>query len=240
MSPNPTEDLGAGVAAALLVAAIVAAARALRRVSIARERAVASFAGGVSLAFVMLELLVELVEGTAQDLRVRAGPQPVHTIATLVLVGACVAFAASLYGERHRHGWRNYAIAAAPQLGYRALVGAALVEELHISLRAFVVFWLAMVLHLGIAEHRLDAAWPRAHRGPSRLAVLAAPLFGAGFWAWAEPTLATFHVLLALVAGATILGIFREEIPSLRETRAFAFFSGVVAFSVIVQARWWM
>jgi hypothetical protein len=224
----------------LLVAGVWGITRTLTRISGTYEPLVASFAGGVSLAFVLLELFVELVDGIAHELHVRAGPEPVHTIATLILVGASVAFAANLYVERHRESWRSYGIALVPQVVYRALVGAALDEELHTSPRAFAVFWTAMVLHLGIAEHHLDMAYPREHRGPWRFTAGASPLIGAALWAWAEPSMGMFHVLLALVTGATILSIFREEIPPARDVRAGAFFGGILVFGALVQARWWL
>jgi hypothetical protein len=223
---------------ALLGAGTLAVARALTRISVDRERLVASFAGGVSLAFVLLELFVELVEGAAHDLSLRAGPEPVHTIATLILVGASVAFAANLYGERHRESWKSYGIAVFPQVLYRALVGAALDEELRTNPRAFVVFWVAMVLHLGVAEHRLDVTYPAEHKGPWRVLGAVAPLVGVAVWARTDPSMATFHVLLAIVAGATILSIFREEIPTAREVRVVAFFTGVAIFGALIQARW--
>lgn len=240
MTGRALADVAAASGTVLLVVGMWGVARALTRISSAHERMVASFAGGVSLAFVLLELFVELVEGAAHDLHVRAGPEPVHTIATTILVGASLAFAANVYGERHPGSWRSYGIALGPQVVYRGLVGAALDEELNASPRAFAVFWIAMVLHLGVAEHRLDIAYGREHRGPWRAAAAASPMIGAALWALAEPSIGTFHVLLALVAGATILSIFREEIPPAREVRAGAFFGGIVLFGALVQARWWL
>jgi uncharacterized membrane protein YfcA len=226
----------------LLGGALAHVARALARVSASRERLAESFAGGVSLAFVLLDLFVELVAGAADESHpvVRAGPEPVHTIAMLILLGAAVTFSADVYGARRAEGWGTYGVVLAPHAVYGALVGASLVEELHENARAFAVFWLAMALHLGVLERHTRARLPREHRGARRALSVAAPAVGAVVWVLAAPPPTVFHLLLALVAGATILEIFREEIPATREVRVGAFLGGVVASGVLVQARWWM
>jgi hypothetical protein len=240
MNPRFQTDVVAASGAVLLVLATLGLARALTRISAVHDRLAASFVGGVSLAFVLLELFVELVRGTEHDLHVRAGPQPMHTIASLILLGASIAFAANLYGERHAESWGSYAIRLAPQIVYRMLVGAALDEELHTSPRAFAVFWVAMALHLGVAEHHLEVGYAREHRGPWRVAAAASPVIGAALWALAEPSSGTYHELLALLAGATMLSIFREEIPSAKEVHVGAFYGGIVLFGALVEARWWL
>ena len=119
---------GAAFAAAsgtlVLVAGVWLVSRALRRASTANERLVASFAGGVSLAFVLLDLFVELFQATAHELHVRAGPEPEHTIAVLILAGAVGAFAANVYAGRSRT--HVYAVAVVPHVIYCGLIGAAL------------------------------------------------------------------------------------------------------------------
>jgi hypothetical protein len=97
-----------------------------------------------------------------------------------------------------------------------------------------------MVLHLGVMEHALDRTYPEKHRGASRLLGAVSPIVGAGIAALAEPSVSVFHEVLAVVAGATILSIFEEEIPSPAEVKLGAFFGGLLAFGALVQARWWL
>jgi hypothetical protein len=59
-------------------------------------------------------------------------------------------------------------------------------------------------------------------------------------WAFGAPEHAWLQVLLALVAGATIPSVFREEIPAARDVRMGALFSGVILFGLLVQMRWWL
>ncbi len=45
---------------------------------------------------------------------------------------------------------------------------------------------------------------------------------------------------LVLATGATLLGIFREEIPAPQYARVPAFLAGVAVFGVVIQLRWRM
>lgn len=236
-----TDLVALGGSAALSVG-LWLVSNALTRMSLARERLVASFAGGVSLAFVLLELFVELAEGASHALHdvVRVGPEPIHTTALLILAGAVATFAAHVHNARHAESWRSYVLALGPQALYGVLVGAALDGEVHESWRSFSVFLLAMVLHLGVTEHRLAAQFPGEHRGPWRAVALGAPLVGALFWIVGAPGHAWLQVLLALVAGATIPSVFREEIPPARDVRIGVLFSGITLFGLLVEVRWWL
>ena len=232
------------IAAALtlpLAVVLLLVARGLRRVSASREQLVASFAGGVSLAFVMVELFVELAEGAVDELHelVRAGPDPIHTVAMLILAGTVLAVVAEAHGSRCTER-RAYRVSVVPVVIYGMLVGAALVEELQESALSFGAFWLAMALHLGVTQHRLEATFQEEHAGVGRVCTAASPAVGAVVWAAVLPPITVFHVLLALVAGSTILSIFRDEIPSARSLNARAFVVGIVLFVALAQARWWL
>jgi hypothetical protein len=230
--------LAAALGTLVLVAGVWSVARALRRASAKNEKLVASFVGGVSLTFVVLDLFVELFQASTHELHVRAGPEPEHTIAMLILAGAAAGLAANVYAGRRRS--HAYAVAVVPFILYATLVGAALEEELHEGVGAFVIFALAMMLHFGVAEHGLDHAFPDEHRGLTRVVTIFAPLIGATASALIEPSLTSAHEIVAVIAGATILSIFREEIPSPADVKLRAFFAGVVAFGALVYARWWL
>lgn len=238
-APNDAIAITAG---ALLAGASALVARALGKLSARRKRIVASFAGGVSIAFVLLELFVELVEGAVEDLHhvFRAGPQPIHTMAVLMLVGTVIAFFASSYAETHKETRVTYRLSIAPRIAYGALVGAALDGQIHESFHAFAVFWIAMSLHLGVTAYHVDEVFPNEHRGLWRGLSIAAPAIGALAWAAGSPPSGMFHFLLALVAGATTLGIWRDEIPDARDVGIVSFFVGLISFSALIQAHWWL
>jgi len=241
MGVSTGRDLLAIAAALLLVFVAMGAARLLGRVPPSRAQGVSSFAGGVSLSFVLLELFVELAEGSSEEIHhiLRAGPEPVHTIALLMLAGAVATFAGHVYVARYAERPHGYLLILAPNAAYSALVGAALVEEGHESFRGFVVFWLAMAVHLGIVHHRFAKEFPQDVRH-ARVVLGAGLLGGAIVWAVIGPPAGIFHLLLAVVAGSTLLGIFREEIPAPQYARVPAFLAGAAVFGAIIQLRWRM
>jgi hypothetical protein len=217
--------------AAVLSGALVAISRALRSASASRRLVVASFAGGVSLAFVTLDLLVELVSGVQLT-----APLAFEPVAVLLLAGIVIAFVTDTYVTRRASG--GYAAALLPRIVYCALIGAMLVEEAHENMRGFPLFWLAMALHLGVTDHWLTRAFGDAHGSRSRWAFAIALLSGAIVWSVAQPAHVVFHALLAVVGGATLLAVFREEIPNAVDARLRAFVSGVVLFGALATLRW--
>lgn len=239
MSPHGTAAQLALASAALLVIAQMAISRALARASTSRRQAVASFAGGVSLAFVTLDLLVELVAGSGSEAdHLHESASTFETIAVLLLAGIVAAFVADTYASRRESGRLGYMVAFAPRVVYGALVGAALVEEARESPRGFALFWLAMAIHLGVTDHWLAHTFEKEHRPRSRWIFAAVLLGGAIVWTMTEPAASVFHALLAVVGGATLLGVFREEIPTALDARLRPFVTGVVLFGGLAALRW--
>ena len=229
-------------AAVLLGAAAFGVSRALVGASARREELVRSAAGGLSVAFVMLDLFVELAQGSAGGLHeiVRAGPEPIHTIAVLLLVGVLGTFVAAAWVERRRGGHGAHLVEAIPHLGYSALVGATLVEEAHEGIAALAVFWIAMAIHLGVVDHGFLERFPGRHRARWTAASSGALVTGALLWTYASPPEGVFPLLLALVAGTTLLLAFRDELPEPKDARIGAVAAGAAAFALLQQLRWWL
>lgn len=230
------------IAALLLGAGIMALAHFLERLSRERAAVVHSLAGGVSLSFVMLDLFVELAEGSrAEQVHAifRGGPEPVHTVASLLLIGTFATFALAAWIER-RSGEAGRAVELVPHVAYGALVGGALVEEAHEGPLPLILFTLAMTLHLGVVEHGLAVRRGDAHALGSRLACAVAIAVGALFWATLEPSTGVFQLVLALVAGATLLQAFRDELPLPRDARLGPMAAGAASFALLQQLRWWL
>ena len=223
--------------------AVFLLARALDRASRSQAAVVQSFAGGFSLAFVLLDLFVDLAEGTTSEQLhtiVRAGPEPIHTTAMLLLVGTLGTFLTAALVS-HRDGpSRRHAAEIIPHFGYSTLIGAALVEEAREGLVAVALFWIAMAAHLAVIDHGFFVRFDRFHGAWSRLGCAAALLVGGIAWELLAPPLAVFHVVLAVVGGSTLLLAFRDEMPSPKTARAGAILAGAATFTLIEQVRWWL
>ncbi|MGZ3456032.1 MAG: hypothetical protein ACXVEF_40880 [Polyangiales bacterium] len=198
-----------------------------------------SFAGGVAIAFVLLQLLVELVAHVSEELHAALplGAEPLHTLVLVVLAGMTAFCIAHAYASRGPESNRTYAALAIPYAIYSMLVGAALVEEIHHGPKAFALYVLAMALHLAVSDQHLGAHFPLEHQGVVRGLVTSAPFLGAVGWVVLAPPAPVFDVTLALVAGATLLNAIREELPAPAYMRSWAFLAGVLIYGALIEVR---
>jgi hypothetical protein len=225
-------------AALALALGVYVLARLLEHASARRANVLHSLAGGVTVAFVMLDLFVELAEGSdAAHAMVRGGPEPVHTTAVLLLVGLIATFVtAAFVAHRGRHG---HMVELAPHLGYSLLVGGALVEEAHEGPLALALFWIAITIHLAVVDHGFSHRFHLEQQRWTTFARAIAIVVGALVWQIASPPAGVFHIVLALVAGGTLLMAFRDEIPAPEEANVGALVAGAAIFTLLQQVRWW-
>lgn len=225
-------------AAVLLAFGVLVFARLLTHVSQRRANIVHSLAGGVTVAFVMLDLFVELAEGSdAAHAIVRGGPEPVHTTAVLLLAGTIATFVTAAF-VAHR-GQHRHMVELAPHLGYSLLVGATLVEEAHEGPIALALFFVAITIHLAVVDHGFGHRFHVEQKRWTTIARAVAIVIGAVVWHVAAPSLGVFHVVLALVAGGTLLMAFRDEIPPPEDANIGALVAGAMLFTLLQQVRWW-
>jgi hypothetical protein len=226
------------LAAVTLALGVYVFARVLDRASSRWANIVRSLAGGVTVSFVMLDLFVELAEGSADAHGiVRGGPEPVHTTAVLLLAGMLATFVTAAF-VAHRGGHRHI-VEITPHLGYSLLVGGALVEEAHEGPFALALFWVVITIHLAVVDHGFGRRFHLEHRRWTTVARALAIVVGALVWHLAAPPVGVFHIVLALVAGGTLLMAFRDEIPAPAEANVGALVAGAAMFTLLQQIRWW-
>jgi hypothetical protein len=197
-----------------------------------------SFAGGASLAYVTLDLLVELTYGGREHVHATLplGPEAEHSLFAVVLAGLTVSYVVdALVGRR----WPRalYAVRVGWGATYNALVGGALVLEAEHGFGSLALYAVAMLLHLTEREAHARSEWQLGGWHRTRALVAAAPALGALLWSVLLPTTA-LYVALAVVAGSTIVQVFRDELPSPRASRVGAFVLGVAVYAAIIAGRW--
>jgi hypothetical protein len=231
-------DAIAITAAVALGLGVFVFARLLEHASKRRANIVHSLAGGVTVAFVLLDLFVELAEGSGEAHGiVRGGPEPVHTTAVLLLAGMLGTFVTAAF-VAHR-GKQRHIVELTPHVGYSLLVGAALTEEAHEGAFALALFLVVITIHLAVVDHGFSQRFHLEHRRWPTLARAIAIVVGALVWHVTSPPLGVFHVVLALVAGGTLLMAFRDEIPSPEKANVGALVAGAAIFTLLQQVRWW-
>jgi hypothetical protein len=200
--------------------------------------ATAYFAAGTAIAYVMLDLLIELTKVGRVHVHAALpfGPEPEESLFAVVLGGLTASYAIDAVADHHSPRARN-AVHVVFQLVSNALIGGVLVLEAEHGLLPLVLYAVAMLLHLVALEHHMQMTWQESVSPPWRFAVALAPALGAALWSLVLGE-ASLFIALALVAGMTLIQVVHDELPSPRATHVPAFVLGVAVFALLSFLRW--
>jgi hypothetical protein len=229
-----------GVVVAFALAASAPFGWALCHWSQGRQRVAESFAAGASLAYVIVDLLVELTGIGAPHVHstLPLGPSHEKSLFAVVLAGAAwwyivAAVAAKMGGARAR-----YRAHLLPQLAYGAFVGGAVALEAEHGIVQLALFAPPMLLHLTVVEGHIHKKFEGQHVGLPRAVLAGAPGAGAMAWAFLGFPESVLYLTLALVAGSTAVQVLQTELPTPTAVRIGPFLLGVGLYSAMVAARW--
>lgn len=215
-----------------------------------------SLAGGVSVAYVFVHLLPELAAGQEEVSRV---VQASETFAERHVYLIALAGLAAFYGldrlaktsRSKREGapvqpGRGSAAAEAstsPQVFwihmgsfaiYNALIGYLLLHREVMTLSALLFFAVAMALHFLVTDYGLNEDHKKPYRRTGRWVLAASVLLGLGIGYATEISGAAIAVLTAFLAGGVILNVLKEEVPSERQSRFWAFAAGMAGYAALL------
>jgi zinc transporter ZupT len=230
-----------GILACLLAATHLAAAW-LPAMSHRNRRRWMSFAGGVAASFVFLHMIPELYE----QQRVLGAVYSTIDVFVVALVGACAyysmerlvqTFRLSSARDRrrvvqHRIFWTHIGSFVL----YNMLIGYILLERDSISAGAYVLYAVAMALHLLVNDFALEEHHRKAYRRKGRWLLAAAILVGWGLSLVLVLPAAMVAMLFAFLAGGLIVNIFKEELPGQRQGRAKMFVAGAGIYAVLLMS----
>lgn len=204
-----------------------------------------SFASGVVIAFVFLDLLPELA---ASQQLVRAAPAGTFAFLERNMFLAALTGLAFFYGlERLVLGARRpsraladgsagggpYWIHIAAFALHDALVGYVLVHRIGSDRPHSFLFALALAFYFLVNDVGLRAHHKRHYAGIGRWVLVAAPLLGlaAGFGSTLTP--AALAVLFAFLAGGILVNVLKEELPQERQAKFWPFLVGVLVYALL-------
>ncbi|RBY90198.1 hypothetical protein DQ244_12065 [Blastococcus sp. TBT05-19] len=216
------------------------------------ERATASFAGGLAVAYVFLHLLPEIAQGD-EEVGEALGDvlEPTPLVDLGIFLVALVGFAA-FYGlqrlaDRHapapsRCGPGKTMTSAEPagvywlHLGsfaaYNVLITYTMALRLETGPAFALLFTLAMGLHFVLTDRSLEEHYPRRFPRSGRVLLAAALLAGWLLDAFLAPTSTVLvAVLTALLGGSILLNVFKEELPSGGRSSYPWFLTGLVLYA---------
>lgn len=230
----------AGALTAVL-AGLHLAARRIRTLPLVPERALGSFAGGLAIAYVFLHLLPELAAGNeavGEALSNVIEPTPLFELGIFLvaLTGFTVFYGLERAAQRGRSAGsergRMYWMHVGSFAVYNASITYGMALRVRTGLVFAVLFVVAMGLHFVLTDRGLEEHYPRRFPASGRLLLAGALVLGWALSAVAAPTSTLVVALLtALLSGSILLNVFKEELPSDRQSSFGWFLTGLVLYA---------
>jgi zinc transporter ZupT len=237
------------VVATALAALALAAVHVLARWMTALDRVPRSWwlsaASGVSVAYVLVQLLPEVAE---VQRRVEEGGDVLAFLERqawlFALAGLLVFYGLERHAQRVRRGERGGGttpdevgwLHVGSYAAYNALVGFLLVEQVEAGVRHLALFTAAIALHFVVNDHGLredhGAVYHRAGRWLLAAAVLAG--WALGVAVPLDPL--AVDLPLAFLAGSIVLTVLKEELPEDRDSRFLPFAAAAAAYAALLVA----
>lgn len=117
---------------------------------------------------------------------------------------------------------------------YNVLIGYLLVAGERGTPRRLLFFTIAMALHFLVADAGLEEDHKHRYRRTGRWILAAAIGVGVTTGHLLSVPAAVLAVLLAFLAGGVILNVLKEEVPSERQSRFWAFAAGMAGYTVLL------
>jgi hypothetical protein len=205
-----------------------------------------SVAGGVSIAYLFLEIFPELSHSqeTLQRVNIPALEYLEDHVYLLSFVGLTLFYGLESLALRSRalnrkvigedltsfeiFGLHIFSFAI-----YNALLGY-LLEEMQPRLISYVLFFIAFALHFMVNDHSLREHHKRLYDKYGRWILASAIVTGAVLGQTLAVHEATIAAVRSLVAGAIILNILKEELPEERESCFWSFMIGAIVYGVLI------
>lgn len=202
-----------------------------------------SFAGGVPVAFVFLDLLPALARDEARlaEALARKGFLLEHHSYLLALVGLTLYYGVERLVRSDRQGRAQHEGTSLPAFWVsigsfavlNAMLGYLLVEEER-SVPALTLFALAVGLKFFVVDRALHEDHRREYERVGRWVMVGSFLVGCAAGAlWHVPDLA-LSSLRAFITGAILLNVMKEEVPAERSSRWLAFVAGAALYGGLV------
>ncbi len=209
-----------------------------------------SFAGGVSVAYVFLDMLPNLVEynkpiGRYLMAHQWLSPFTELSIYIVALVGFLIYYGFDLFAERQKEETNDNRLVYQLHLVMFCIYNVLITYTM--SLRALtgmiytVLFTFAMALHFVLMDRKFCRMYPVRFNHLGRVALNASLLFGWLLSAIFDPVRVLFVAFMtAFLAGSILLNVFREELPNsnLASYRWFVF--GVLWVTLIMLLQTWL
>lgn len=236
----------AALIGALLLAAVHWGARVLSWTYEAPRKGWLSAAGGVSVAYVFVQLLPEVAAAQAAIGETDAAgalPYLESHAWLLALVGLAIFYSLEMHAQRIKaRGGTGQTSDTVGRIHigsfavYNAVLGSLLLQQAERDLWSLVTFTVAIGLHLLVNDASLRAHHGRIYHDVGRWVLAAAVLIGWALSTVTELSEAAVGLPLALVSGAVVLNVMKEELPQESKSRVLPFVLGAAGYTILLLA----
>ena len=207
-----------------------------------------SFAAGVSVAYVFVDVLPELCLRNEAVVRIVGahplfGEQRIYCLALFAFV--------LLYGLDHLVSVRHRRDPSLKETGafvfadwlqvvgfavYSWMIGYLLVERAERSMLALALYVVAMGLHFLIVDHSLQEKRGQSYRRCGRWVLAASVPLGCVAGTTMPIDEVTFARLFAFIAGGMVITSAQSELPDERDGRFWPFTAGAMLYAILILA----
>lgn len=208
-----------------------------------------SIAGGVSIAYIFVHVFPELREAQTKIEQIN---NPIidfleHHVYLIALLGFSIFYGLERLAKSSRHYNRALGKADVPtttvfwtHIGsfaiYNALIGYLLLHREEPDIKSLLLFFIAMALHFVVNDYGLREHHKAVYKHIGRWILAAAIIIGWVIGLATEIHQAAIAVLFAFLAGGVILNVIKEELPTERESRFWAFITGASVYTILLLA----
>ncbi len=206
-----------------------------------------SFAGGVSLSYVFLEIFPELshAQEELQPTEIPLGQYLENHVYIFALMGLVVFYGLDLLAlrsksvqsstpKREHDSSAIFWIHISAFAMLNVIFGYLLQDLSEHSLIACILFFIALALHFFIIDENLREHHQSLYDKQGRWFLVGAIIFGAVIGQVAHLNEAAIAIIWSFLAGSIILNVLKRELPDEKETCFGSFISGTVLFSILV------
>ncbi|CAN5192433.1 hypothetical protein BH23ACT9_BH23ACT9_39680 [soil metagenome] len=232
--------------AALALSAVHWGARYLTLDDRVPRNAWLSAASGVSVAYVFVQLLPEVAAvQVAISETDAAGALPYLEAHAwlLALVGLSLFYGLEVHAQHvraRRGGASTTDVVGALHLGgyavYNAVIGYLLLQQAEQGPLRLLLFAVAIGLHMLVNDSSLRDHHGQLYHDVGRWVLGAAVLAGWALSVVTDLSEAAVGLPLALISGAIVLNVMKEELPTQRESRVLPFLLGAAGYSALLLA----
>jgi len=242
---SPAQASGFG---ALILATAHATSRLMRTMDRLPRARLLSFAGGITVAFVLLRLLPVLGDGQQAVDRVVAGTWLAaldRHLYLIALVGVLVFFGLEQLSKLSRLRRRfetgsdrsspaAFAVAILGFCGMQFLVGRLLLDQAEPGGVALGLYIVAMGLKVLVDDHGLYQDHKSLHLMLGRWLLAAAVLGGWASALWLPLPAVVPPLIQSFLIGSVLFSVLKEELPAEKDGRFGAFAGGAVTYAVLL------